>query len=292
MRLVQKWYSYLHDRYVQFAPRSIEEDEFYLDRTLLFRSVVKMSAAERYNNLLLRYELTYKAIVVNEWKLHIQLEGLENTIFSHQTTLLPASKRYCNRPSREEKGPSGKEPCYENESKATILNFDDLNILDKTVRHIGSGLRLKYVPRWCGYSKADDTVKLPHHVRQSFIAVYWHWFEKRWERKSCKQSNIVANLVPVHGLNAFSLNHPSVQLLLTLLQIWQVFIKYIICKKGLTRLRAVYSRCKTTNRSIRDNFNTITTDPISSVKNLLHYREPTEALGIVRYGCRSWALLG
>lgn len=55
----------------------------------------------------------------------------------------------------------------------------DLYVLDRTVRHIGSGPYLRYVVRRYDYGKAEDAAKPPHHILRHFIDSYWHRLDKR-----------------------------------------------------------------------------------------------------------------
>lgn len=70
---------------------------------------------------------------------------------------------------------------HNNNDKGT----DGMYVVDKTVLHIGSGTRIRYVARWYRYTKADDTAGPAIYIPQHFSEVYWRRFDK-WKRRSSR----------------------------------------------------------------------------------------------------------
>lgn len=92
--------------------------------------------------------------------------SIHRTTFSH--TPRPACK---TKPAEKEQDSSDKKSRYRTHSYKRYDGIKNSYVAEKTVWHIGLGLRLRYVARWSGYSTTDDTIKLPHDIRQRFLRV-------------------------------------------------------------------------------------------------------------------------
>lgn len=103
-------------------------------------------------------------VSVKDETLKILYDGWDNKVSIHRDKLAPKSKGYSNESNGEKEGSTEKARCFEEDVEEVHETIDDLNVVDKIVRHVHLGPRLKYVVQWYGYSKADDTAKLSDHV--------------------------------------------------------------------------------------------------------------------------------
>lgn len=97
-----------------------------------------------YSKLLPCKQGLFEIIGVDENTLHIVQDGLENTISIHRATLRTTASRYCDdEPAGKEEGSSEEEPRLDRESDKNHKENDNIYIVDKIVRHIDSGPRLR-----------------------------------------------------------------------------------------------------------------------------------------------------
>lgn len=98
---------------------------------------------------------------MNRNTLQILQDVLENTVYSHRVTLSPTSRLHSDdaKGSTEQELPS--ETDFAEGCNGTDNGIDSKYLVGKTVRYIGLNTRLRYVLRWYGYRKADNTAKPP-----------------------------------------------------------------------------------------------------------------------------------
>lgn len=57
----------------------------------------------------------------------------------------------------------------ENNDARTIMEF----LVQRIVRHVGPGYKIRYVIRWYVHGPHEDIVEPASHVLQHFIVCYW-----------------------------------------------------------------------------------------------------------------------
>lgn len=126
-------------------------------------------------------------IGTNDTTLKILQDRLEDTISTHQAVLSFNSRCLCDDDRTDKKEHCGAEEYYsDRETDDHRGKTDRIYVVDKILGHIGSGPRLQYVPRWYGYSKADDTAGRHHRIPQQFIDVYWRHRNKREKKNAIR----------------------------------------------------------------------------------------------------------
>lgn len=84
--------------------------------------------------------------------LRILQDVLETTVSIHQATSAPNSKSYCDEPDveeqQDEQSSTEEEPCSKMDPEETHNNADNLYVVDKSGRHVGSRPWLRYVMSW------------------------------------------------------------------------------------------------------------------------------------------------
>lgn len=112
----------------------------------------------------------FKTITVQEKTLTIDEDGILYTVSADRVTRAPdTTNTNCHQ-------------LHENLQHVVFLQQESIRkdaprgqefMVQKIVRHIGTGQETKDVVRWYGYSSSQDTVGLPDHLLTHFITRYW-----------------------------------------------------------------------------------------------------------------------
>lgn len=109
----------------------------------------------------------------------IDQDRKRNIVSIHRATKISTSWSHCYRNGTAgAKVPAEQEPRLENNSNTGRDGNDNTYVFLKIVRHIASGLSLKFLIRYYGFSKTDKTAS-PHQIPQYCIYASRRRFEKR-----------------------------------------------------------------------------------------------------------------
>lgn len=140
---------------------------------------------KRYNRLPLGKKGPYRVSGVCNKALSVIRNWLENTLFTHLTTLRRTSRRHCHDESFEKfKRPIVEEPCSDREPGEHRKLNGNTYIVGIVLGHVGSGASLRYVKQLYSYSEANDTIKTPYHIPYSFIDSYRQTLDRQRIKKA------------------------------------------------------------------------------------------------------------
>lgn len=136
-----------YDRRVRLETVFRDGDYIFVENLPLFRLAAESSASERHSELLPRRQGPHKVVGVDEVSPRILQGGLENADSIQRAALSHTPERYCV----EVKVPTEQEPRLETHSgegrKETDNDTDNMYVINKVVRLLGSGPHLRYVVR-------------------------------------------------------------------------------------------------------------------------------------------------